>query len=744
MFVRKILAYGFGLDANFGGPSVVHGIHDALNHVFPKNEFVVYQPHAVDPVSVSDLDFPVRAFPYRKHMFKFYRDWLLLKLFGRRSRSESCSRFWDEYRAADAVVNIYAICFCSKIRTHLSVQTFRGALRALFCEFGPNLLARIDGKVSVKSTASYGPFGGRPNRRLARLATRFAFSRALVRERDCLRELEEAASRRCRLQVAPDLANAWEIPPVAREPDLLGFSLSYQSEIQWQAAGKDYVPTMRALVEHAVRDLQCRVVLFPNQFRNKGRSDATMAEEVVAGLPPDICAQIEIFDARTASPLALKMAIARCSAMVSCRYHSCVAAFSSGVPQLVLGWHCKYVELAGLYGQREAVLRTEDCDVEALRAKMDGLWSRREEIGREIRTHRADVVAAVHRSVGWLFADLGPRVSVILPVYNVAPYLRMCLDSILAQTLKEIEVIAVDDGSTDGSGEILAEYAARDARFSFVRQTNAGAGVARNTGLARARGEYLFFCDPDDSCSPEMLADMYRKAVGTNADIVIAGKMIVNVGDGGEQIVRQPLSKNVLRRPQPFSPQDVAGCIFSMAKAVPWDKLFRRGFVERLDLKFQSTRRSNDVFFVDMALASAERIATLHGCYYRYLRRRQGSLTFVKDRFPFAALEAYGAVEEALRARGLWHAFARNFIEVFVARMLADLKSLREDENLKSAYPRVRERFRVFASEGRLDENLTLRPRERRLLDLVLAADSPERLREVFARERAEKKGNRK
>ena len=195
MFVRKILAYGFGLDANFGGPSVVHGIHDALNHVFPKNEFVVYQPLAVDPVSVSDLDFPVRAFPYRKHMFKFYRDWLLLKLFGRRSRSESCSRFWDEYRAADAVVNIYAICFCSKIRTHLSVQSLWGAVRALFCEFGPNLLARLDGKVSVKSTASYGPFGGRPNRLLAKLATRFAFTRALVREPECLEEISRTPGR---------------------------------------------------------------------------------------------------------------------------------------------------------------------------------------------------------------------------------------------------------------------------------------------------------------------------------------------------------------------------------------------------------------------------------------------------------------------------------------------------------------------------------------------------------------------
>ena len=95
-----------------------------------------------------------------------------------------------------------------------------------------------------------------------------------------------------------------------------------------------------------------------------------------------------------------------------------------------------------------------------------------------------------------------------------------------------------------------------------------------------------------------------------------------------------------------------------------------------------------------------------------------------------------------MRARGLWSAFARSFIEVFVARMLADLKSLREDENLRSAYPRVRERFRVFAAEGRLDGARGLRPRERRLLDLVLTADSPDGLREVFARERAEKERN--
>lgn len=720
----KVLAYGFGLDSNFGGPSVVHGIRDALNRLFPGIGLVVYQPLRVDPVSVEDLGIPVLAFPYRHRAFKFYRDWFLLKFFGRRSRSVTCARFWDDYRAADAVVNLYAICFCSKIRTHLSVRSLRGAVRVLLCEFGPNLLARLDGKVSVKPTASYGPFDGRPNWLLAWLASRVAFSRLLVREEACLRELESAAGGRSRLRVAPDLANAWEVPPVERERDLFGFSLSYQSEIQWQRAGRAYVPAMCALVEHVVQGLGCRVVLFPNQYRVGGRSDATMAEEVVQGLGDAVRGKVEVFDARAQSPLALRMAIARCAAMVSCRYHSCVAAFSSGVPQVVLGWHCKYLELARLYGQAHAVLRTEDCDVETLKAKVDDLWGHRDECRREILARREGVVGAVVRSLDWLFADLGPKVSVILPVYNVARYLRRCLDSVVAQTLRDIEIIAVDDGSTDGSGEILEEYAARDPRFSVIRQENAGAGAARNAGLARARGEYLFFCDPDDFCPPRMLADMYRRAVRTAADVVVAGKTIVDA-DSGAVVRIQPLPRSILRRPQPFSPRDVADRVFTMAKAVPWDKLFRRGFVEERGLRFQETRRSNDVFFVGMALAEAVRIAALPQCHYRYSLRRKGSLTFVKDRFPFAALEAYAAVEEALRARGLWRDYARNFAEVFTARMLADIRSFREEANTVAVYSRVRERLLAYREEGCLDGRSHLKARERELLEQVFRRESP-------------------
>ena len=90
------------------------------------------------------------------------------------------------------------------------------------------------------------------------------------------------------------------------------------------------------------------------------------------------------------------------------------------------------------------------------------------------------------------------KVSVIIPVYNVEKYLRRCLESVASQTLKEIEVICVDDGSTDSSFDIISEFSEKDPRFTAVRRQNGGAGAARNAGLDRARGKYLSFLDSDD------------------------------------------------------------------------------------------------------------------------------------------------------------------------------------------------------------------------------------------------------
>lgn len=115
------------------------------------------------------------------------------------------------------------------------------------------------------------------------------------------------------------------------------------------------------------------------------------------------------------------------------------------------------------------------------------------------------------------------KVSVVVPMYNVETYIRECVDSILNQTLEDIEVILVDDGSPDHCGEIAEEYARKDSRVKVIHQENAGLGPARNTGISRAIGEYIGFVDSDDWVRPEMFEKLYAVAKENNSDIVIGG-----------------------------------------------------------------------------------------------------------------------------------------------------------------------------------------------------------------------------
>lgn len=114
-----------------------------------------------------------------------------------------------------------------------------------------------------------------------------------------------------------------------------------------------------------------------------------------------------------------------------------------------------------------------------------------------------------------------PAVSITIPVYNTSKYLRKCLDSLASQTLKDIEFIIVDDGSTDSSGEICDEYASMDSRFKVIHQKNGGLASARQTGLDVAQGEYVIVCDSDDWVEPNMYEVLYKTAKETDADIVI-------------------------------------------------------------------------------------------------------------------------------------------------------------------------------------------------------------------------------
>ena len=126
------------------------------------------------------------------------------------------------------------------------------------------------------------------------------------------------------------------------------------------------------------------------------------------------------------------------------------------------------------------------------------------------------------------------KVSVILPIYNEEKYLAQCLDSICGQTLKEIEIICVDDGSTDNSTHILKDYAKKDSRITLITQENQFAGAARNKGMACAVGKYLSFLDADDYYAPEMLEKMVKEAEENRADIVMCRYSQCYEGEGME------------------------------------------------------------------------------------------------------------------------------------------------------------------------------------------------------------------
>ena len=235
-----------------------------------------------------------------------------------------------------------------------------------------------------------------------------------------------------------------------------------------------------------------------------------------------------------------------------------------------------------------------------------------------------------------------------MPVYNVEGYLRQCLDSFANQTLREIEVICVDDGSTDGSAAILAEYAARDARVKVLARAHANAGAARNAGLAVATGDWLFFSDADDFAGAEMLARMTTADEAADADVVVAGHRTLEGGRYSVGRLPRRLVGGHAAEGGAWPPW-----LFVDAGVMPWNKLFRRSFVQRHAFAFQEVVRHNDMRFVCCALAAAGKIAVSDTCGYVYRRGRRGSVTGNQDVSPSLFADVLSALRTELDRRGL-------------------------------------------------------------------------------------------
>ena len=282
-----------------------------------------------------------------------------------------------------------------------------------------------------------------------------------------------------------------------------------------------------------------------------------------------------------------------------------------------------------------------------------------------------------------------PAVSIIMPVYNTEKYLREALDSVLAQTMTEIEVLCVDDGSTDSSLEILHEYAAKDPRVSVFTQDHQFAGAARNLGIKHAAGKYLLFLDSDDLFDPRMIEKSYARAEETEADICVFGGELY-FEDTGEHRPSPNLCRTDLCPETVFSAKDHPEDIFAISTPGPWNKLYRREFIIGNGITFPKLRTCEDLPFVLTAFACANRAALLNEPLLSY-RQHSASLMHTQDKDPLAFYAALIELRERLIARGLYEPLRDAFAAMAAANCFMNLNTLVSGPGYKNTYAFIRD-----------------------------------------------------
>lgn len=245
-------------------------------------------------------------------------------------------------------------------------------------------------------------------------------------------------------------------------------------------------------------------------------------------------------------------------------------------------------------------------------------------------------------------------ISFIVPVYNGENYLRPCLDSILSQSVRDIEVICVNDGSTDASQKILEEYAATDARVQVVRQANGGVSAARNHGMELAKGEYIWFFDCDDVLHPGAAQAMLARAQNTGAQLVLGNYQFCQQESSAVRPSGQKIGTTVWAgdgRLQAAHFSALCGC-----------KLWRADFLRKNGLRFWPYRLAEDVAFYLCGLACCDMAAGLDCTVYDY-RVYSGSscrsyaLAKEKER-----IEVFDRIDAFYRQHGGLEAFRRELL----------------------------------------------------------------------------------
>ena len=256
-----------------------------------------------------------------------------------------------------------------------------------------------------------------------------------------------------------------------------------------------------------------------------------------------------------------------------------------------------------------------------------------------------------------------PFLSVIIPVHNAEQYLETALDTVQNQNFSDIEIICINDASTDSSEEILTLRALQDSRLKIININGHNAGIARNTGLANAQGKYILFLDSDDFLEPGTFNDLHDIALANDLDILLFG------GRRYDQ-AKQELAPKIefvradLAPSGVFEATDAPINLFQLTTPAPWNKLYKRSVLKSNELEFQTLANAEDLYFSLSALALSKRIMAIDGDYIRYRVNTGGeNIETRKKETPLCFFEALEALKTKLVEANLFERLHLSFCE---------------------------------------------------------------------------------
>lgn len=294
------------------------------------------------------------------------------------------------------------------------------------------------------------------------------------------------------------------------------------------------------------------------------------------------------------------------------------------------------------------------------------------------------------------------KVSLIISVFNGEKYLRECLDSVIRQTLKEIEVICLNDGSTDKSKEILAEYS-KDSRFKIINQENIGLGASRNKGMELAKGEYIAFLDADDWLVDNALETAYNEAKNKNTDITMF-QMINYKENTGEEKKNDwfNLDKFDKRfKDTVFNNQQTKDFLFHLSVSA-CQKIYKRSYLERINAKFPEGIYFEDAPFFFNIWLRANRISIIKEYLY-YRRSHENSITAKCDEKFFDVIPSGEEFFKIFVETGNYEIYKEELINFAINAYRLTLNSITEDA-VEEFYKRSKKQFKKIVNSPYIDD----------------------------------------